>query len=214
MKKDGHSSLRAIILCVAVLSHGPDRSDAWTGTFLPHLGRQRPPTAFSRLQTHHCQGWAVGFGQSRRAVGRRQQKKTTAAASPRIDPTAEASADQHPPTSALSALIDKATFIVAESWKRNEAKGDEESGSSRSASGGTSWADGSWLDAGLEKELVSMMNRFAVLPLHICYSVSPSAPLCSPVLSLCLCLCLPVSVYVCVYVCAYVCVRVHLCVWL
>ena len=168
MKHHGHSSLAFAIMCVAVLSHGPDRSDAWTGTFLPHLGRQRPPTAFSRLQTHHCQGWAVGFGQSRRAVGRSQQKKTTAAASPLIDLTADVSADQHPPTSALSALIDKATFIVAESWRRNEAKGDEESGSSRSASGGTSWADGSWLDAGLEKELVSMMNRFAVLHLHIC----------------------------------------------
>ena len=29
----------------------------------------------------------------------------------------------------------------------------------RSASGGTSWADGSWLDPDLEKELVTMLNR-------------------------------------------------------
>ena len=61
----------------------------------------------------------------------------------------------HDVDSALSALMHKATFTVQESWRRQEAKGDN---AARSASGGTGWADGSWIDAGLESELISMMN--------------------------------------------------------
>jgi len=60
--------------------------------------------------------------------------------------------------SALAALIAKARFTAIESWRQQEAEGEGGEGKQRSASGGTSWADGSWLNKTLERELVAMMN--------------------------------------------------------
>ena len=61
-------------------------------------------------------------------------------------------------SSALARLIAKARFTAIESWRQQEAEGEGGGGKQRSASGGTSWADGSWLNKTLERELVAMMN--------------------------------------------------------
>ena len=59
-------------------------------------------------------------------------------------------------TSALCALREQAVHAAQSSWQRQEELGEAKA---RSASGGTSWADGSWLDPRLEKELASSMDR-------------------------------------------------------
>jgi hypothetical protein len=59
-------------------------------------------------------------------------------------------------TSALSALREQAVHAARSSWQRQEELGEAKA---RSASGGTSWADGSWLDPRLEKELAATLDQ-------------------------------------------------------
>ena len=101
-----------------------------------------------------CDAWTVLAPLS---LSRKTWMPSVAARYPRmLEQHCECDAEASP--SALSALIEKATFTAHESWRRQEITEAGNQGA-RSASGGTSWADGSWLDPDLEKELVTMLNR-------------------------------------------------------
>ena len=133
----------SLVLLLAILSHGPQCSDAWSPCARFIHARQAGDFFAYRARSERAKHRGVAS-----AVGHRRLVQ--------VIPAMQGSSSDTD-ASALSALMERAHFTARESWRRQESNGEMES---RSASGGTSWADGSWLAPDLEKELISMLNRW------------------------------------------------------
>jgi hypothetical protein len=139
--------IRFVVLCIAILSRGPHGSDAWVlPSVRPQFCEYGMTSSCARSQSELHYGVAASRGVALRV------KNTRGPVCALGNGVAKGDV---PSASALDALIEKARYVAKESWRLQESRGE---GASRSASGGTSWADGSWLDSALEQELISTMN--------------------------------------------------------
>ena len=121
--------------CPHVRAHGPRDGNPWPPAFVPLAGARPLSVAGARPLS---------------AASTRERWRARPLTAAGGDGAGVGAAG-----SALSALIEKARHVAQESWRLQESEGEMQS---RSASGGTSWADGSWIDRNLEAELEEMMN--------------------------------------------------------